>query len=115
MAALMGERLRAGSGAVSAAGGMVRGAIALELAVVVPVIGWFVVLPLGTVAMVGAATFAIVRWQPRAVVPPPLAWPMGQGYAVPMNDSPTPVMPVRVPDERAAWAERGGDHAPHAS
>ena len=81
---------------------------ALELAVVVPVIGWFVVLPLGTVAMLGAATFALLRWQPRAMVPAPLAWPTGQGYGVPRYDAPTPVMPVRVP-------ETGGYHAPHAS
>lgn len=102
LAALMGERLRAEGGAASPAGALLRGAIALELAVVVPVIGWFVLLPLGTIVMLGSATFALLRWQPRAVAPPPLAWP-------------TPIPPVQLPADRAAWGETGGYHAPHAS
>jgi hypothetical protein len=116
MAGLMGERLRAEGVAASSAGGLLRGAIALELAVVVPVIGWFVVLPLGTVVMLGAATFALLRWQPRTVAPPPLAWPMHTQRALTSSyDTSTPILPVQLPDDRAAWIETGGRHAPHTS
>jgi hypothetical protein len=116
LAGLMGERLRAEGVATSSAGGLLRGAIALELAVVVPVIGWFVVLPLGTVVMLGSATFALLRWQPRAAAPPPLAWPMPDQRAMPMAyTAQTPMLPVQLPTDRAAWAETGGHHAPHTS
>jgi hypothetical protein len=110
LAALMGERLRAEGVAASRAGALLRGAIALELAVVVPVIGWFVVLPLGTVMMLGSAIFALLRWLPRAAAPPPLAWPVASGYS-----TPAPVLPVQLPTDRAAWTETGGRDALHAS
>jgi hypothetical protein len=110
VAALMGERLRSEGLAASPAGALLRGAVALELAVIVPVIGWFVILPLGTVAMIGAATFALLRWQPRASAPPPLAWPTPHSPT-----APTPVLPVQVPAGRMARMETEGYHAPHAS
>lgn len=60
LAALMGERLR-GRASLSAAD-MVRGAVALELAAVVPVVGWFVVLPV--VALIGLGAAGVALWRP---------------------------------------------------
>ncbi|MEM7031034.1 MAG: hypothetical protein AAF629_15820 [Chloroflexota bacterium] len=65
LAELMGQRLRLHGLAVSNIGATVRGAIALELAAVFPVIGWFIVIPLTLVASFGAAIYALLRWQPR--------------------------------------------------
>ena len=122
LAALLGERLRAEGLAVSPTGALLRGAVALELAVVVPLIGWFVILPLGTVAMLGAATFALLRREPRVATPPPLAWPMPDPRAMPSvstisttSTMPTPILPVQLPANPVAWAETGGNHARHPS
>ena len=71
IAALMGERLRAAGLAVSAPGALVRGAVALELAAICPLIGWFLVIPLTTVGALGAAGFALLHWAPRTVAAPP--------------------------------------------
>jgi hypothetical protein len=43
----------------------VRGAVALELAAVFPLAGWFVVLPLAIVTSLGATVFALLHWMPR--------------------------------------------------
>lgn len=51
---------------MSPAAGFVRGAVALELAVALPIIGWFIVLPLSIVVAMGASTFAVLRWLPKA-------------------------------------------------
>jgi len=65
LADLMGRRLTNGVGpGGSILGGFLRGAVALELAAAFPGIGWFLVLPLGTVAALGAATFAVLGWMP---------------------------------------------------
>jgi hypothetical protein len=40
-------------------------AIAMELAAFFPFIGWFIVIPLGIVISLGAATFALFQWQPK--------------------------------------------------
>lgn len=50
---LMGERLGGGMG--SSPWGFVRGAVVLELAVVFPLVGWFVLFPIVTVCALGAA------------------------------------------------------------
>jgi len=65
LADLMGRRLtnKVGPGG-SLLAGFLRGAVALELASAFPGIGWFLVIPLGTVAAFGAATFAVLGWMP---------------------------------------------------
>ncbi len=98
LAALMGERLRADGLAISSTGALLRGAVALELAVAVAVIGWFVILPLSTIAMLGAASFALLRRAPLAAA-----------------TAPTPIMPVQLSTNPATWAETGVNHARHPS
>ena len=68
LAALMGERLRSpdiwkgdAGLAASAPGALLRGAVALELAAVFPLIGWFVVIPIATICALGAALLALLR------------------------------------------------------
>jgi uncharacterized protein involved in cysteine biosynthesis len=67
IAAKMGERFAQQSNA-SPAAAFVRGAIALELAVFFPVLGWFLVFPLTIVAALGATGFALLRWVPKKTV-----------------------------------------------
>lgn len=66
LAAMMGERWRGPFGAAPAAC-LLRGAIALELAVAVPIVGWFVVLPVVLTCSIGAAGLAL--WGRRRRVP----------------------------------------------
>lgn len=47
----------------------VRGAVALELAAGLPIIGWFIVTPLTFIASLGATVFALLRWAPRVAAP----------------------------------------------
>ena len=68
LAALMGERLRGVGLAASAPGALLRGAVALELAAVFPLIGWFIVVPLAAICSLGAVMFALLRRRPRAVI-----------------------------------------------
>ncbi|MCG3140306.1 MAG: hypothetical protein HDKAJFGB_01352 [Anaerolineae bacterium] len=65
VAAMMGERLRGQGVNVTTPGALVRGAIALEFAMVFPFVGWFIVLPLIAILAFGAALFALLRWTPR--------------------------------------------------
>jgi hypothetical protein len=65
LAALMGERLRSVGLNVSAPGALLRGAIALELAAVFPLVGWFVVIPIATICALGAALLVLLRRRPR--------------------------------------------------
>lgn len=46
--------------------GFVRGAVALELAAVFPLIGWFMVIPIATVISLGATAFALLHWNAHA-------------------------------------------------
>jgi hypothetical protein len=70
LAALMGDRLRGVGLAISVPGALLRGAVALELAAIFPLIGWFIVIPLTTICALGAAGFALLRRaQPPAVAP----------------------------------------------
>jgi len=64
IAAKMAQTLSGRSG-FSQAAAFVSGAVALELAVIFPVIGWFFVLPLTIVSALGATGFALLRWQPK--------------------------------------------------
>lgn len=74
LASLIGERLGQMSGpSWSEASVFVRGAVALELAAAFPIIGWFLFLPLSTVAAAGAGGFAVLNWMPRSADADPSA------------------------------------------
>jgi hypothetical protein len=66
IASLMGSRI-SGPDRKSepSLGEFVKGAIALELAAIFPVLGWVVILPLAILVSLGAASFAVLGWQPR--------------------------------------------------
>ena len=55
--------------------GMLIGAAVTEFAMALPVIGWFVVTPLLLLASLGAGTFALLRWRPRAAAAPAVVAP----------------------------------------
>ena len=65
IAAKMGVLLAERSSA-SPAAAFVRGAIALELAVIFPLLGWLLVFPFTVVTALGATGFALLRWLPKA-------------------------------------------------
>lgn len=79
IALLMGERLRQSGITATSPGALVRGAVALELAVVFPIIGWFIVFPLVLVLSLGAALWALVRRGPRPTAAPERALVGGLG------------------------------------
>ena len=62
----MGARL-AGKSASNSPGfrRFLLGALALELSVAFPIIGWFLLLPLSTIASLGAAVLAVLRRKPK--------------------------------------------------
>ncbi len=64
LAAKMGMEINRASSNVSVAGAFVRGAVALELAAVFPLVGWFLVIPLATIISMGATGFALLHWTP---------------------------------------------------
>lgn len=64
VAAMMGERLRGQGVNATAPGALVRGAVALEFALVFPLVGWFIVLPLTALVSLGAAVPALVPGRP---------------------------------------------------
>jgi hypothetical protein len=65
LAAKMGAQLASRSNSLSPAGAFVRGTVALELAAVFPLVGWFIVIPLAVVTSLGATVFALLQWMPR--------------------------------------------------
>jgi hypothetical protein len=65
LAGLMGQRLDNLGVNSSVVGATVRGAVALELAAVFPLIGWFVFIPVTFIMALGAFLFALVGWMPR--------------------------------------------------
>lgn len=65
LAALMGERMRVGPPPTLTPGSLVRSAVALELAVMVPVLGWFFLFPAVVCVSLGAAALALLRRAPR--------------------------------------------------
>lgn len=65
IAAKMGALLARRSKDLSPAAAFIRGAVALELAAVFPLVGWFIVIPLAIVASLGATAFALLRWMPK--------------------------------------------------
>ncbi len=78
LASKMGEHLARKAAGLSPAGAFVRGALALELAAALPVVGWFIVVPLATVLSLGATAFALLKWMPRAA---PVTLPAGSALA----------------------------------
>jgi hypothetical protein len=105
LAALMGDRLRQGGLAASPVGATLRGAVALELAAVFPLIGWFIVLPVVLLLVFGATGFALLRWSPRPVTPPSL----------PPYPLPQPSPALQVTTAPVAWPEAGVSNGLHTS
>jgi hypothetical protein len=48
--------------------GFIRGAVILELASFLPVIGWFFLLPFAVIISFGATSFALLNWMPRGKI-----------------------------------------------
>jgi len=67
---LMGVQLQKNGTSLTVTGVMVRGAVAMELAAIVPFIGWFIFLPLAFIASLGAVFFALLKWKPRVKTQP---------------------------------------------
>lgn len=65
LAAKMGAHLAERSPGLAPASAFVRGALALELAAVFPLLGWFILVPLAIVTALGATAFALLNWMPR--------------------------------------------------
>lgn len=65
MATVMGERLRGQGTDRSAPLSLLGGALALELAAVFPIVGWFILTPLIATVSLGATGFALLGWMPR--------------------------------------------------
>jgi hypothetical protein len=73
LAGLMGERLQSLGLSSSVPGATLRGAVAMELAAIFPVVGWFIFIPLTFIVSLGATVFALVGWMPRSVPRAPAA------------------------------------------
>ncbi len=66
IAAQMGLRLaRRARPDMSEIATFVWGAVAFEMAAVFPVLGWFIVIPLGVITSMGASIFALLNWMPK--------------------------------------------------
>lgn len=64
LAACVGERLAPETDAAPAWRTLLRGALALELSYLLPILGWFVILPASIIIGSGAATISLVkRWR----------------------------------------------------
>lgn len=71
LATHMGQRLSSPADDRRPWAATVRGGVVLELAYVVPIVGWFVILPASVVMGAGAATLALMWPRTARVVPPP--------------------------------------------
>ncbi len=67
MARLLGKRIRPLANPNSELTNLVRGAVMYELAALVPIVGWFLFIPLASITLIGAAAFALVKWLPKPV------------------------------------------------
>jgi hypothetical protein len=65
LARLLGAHIRPLARPNSELTNLVRGAVVYELAALVPVVGWFLFIPLAGVMVAGAAVFALVNWLPK--------------------------------------------------
>jgi hypothetical protein len=66
MAQLLGERLQSLSPAMTSLGALVRGAVTLELACLLPVFGWFLFAPLVALTLVGAGVLGMAALRREA-------------------------------------------------
>ena len=62
---LLGQRIRPLAQSNSELAHLVRGAVVYELAALVPIVGWFLFIPLAGIMAIGAAAFALVNWLPK--------------------------------------------------
>ncbi len=76
LARLLGERIRPLAHPNSELTNLVRGAVVYELAALVPIVGWFLFIPIAGMMAVGAAVFALVKWLPK-----PAGQPVSQSAA----------------------------------
>ena len=84
LATHMGQRLSSPADDRRPWAATVRGGVVLELAYVLPIVGWFVILPASVVMGAGAATLALLWPRTARIVTPP---PLGTGassYAPPL-------------------------------
>jgi hypothetical protein len=70
MCRLLGERISEWNQSGTAIGNIVRGAIIYELAFMFPILGWFVVLPISSIVVLGAAIFGLFGWVPKQKLDP---------------------------------------------
>jgi Na+/melibiose symporter-like transporter len=68
LARLLGDRIRPLARSNSELTSLVRGAVVYELAALVPIVGWFLFIPLAGIMAVGAAAFALVNWLPSPAI-----------------------------------------------
>ncbi len=88
MVRLLGERLEPLCGSVSPLGVLIRGAALTELASLFPVIGWFLFLPVATLANLGAGVLGLAR---RREAPHSMAMPAyAAEFVVPDPAPPAP-------------------------
>ncbi|MCB9421505.1 MAG: hypothetical protein H6667_17000 [Ardenticatenaceae bacterium] len=67
LARLLGERIRPLAKPNSELTNLVRGAVVYELAALVPIVGWFLFIPLAGIMAVGATSFALMNWLPKPI------------------------------------------------
>lgn len=70
LARLLGERIRPLARPNSELTNLVRGAAVYELAALVPIVGWFLFIPIAGMMVVGAAAFALLNWLPKSASQP---------------------------------------------
>ena len=68
MSRLLGKRLNELGQPKSKLISLVRGAVVYEMACLVPLVGWFLFIPLAGITLIGATTFALLGWLPRRPV-----------------------------------------------
>ena len=70
ISAHLGEQMKRAGGAFTPLAGFIRGAVVLELAAFLPIIGWFFIWPLALITAFGATGFALLNWMPRPKTQP---------------------------------------------
>ncbi len=67
MSRLLADRLSQAAAPNSQLTHLLRGAVVYEFACLFPIVGWFLFAPLVGVTVVGAATFALLKWLPKSI------------------------------------------------
>jgi hypothetical protein len=65
LARLLGSRLAPMASPNSPLTNLVRGAVVYEFACLVPIVGWFLFIPIAGITAIGAAAFALLGWIPK--------------------------------------------------